>query len=174
MDKFVRADKTNLDDLKFKDQIKLIQQMGKDNGVDISRSKAKEFLNNERKAKIYVNDTYQVRQYVGKDIVDIWHEPLKDCMDYLSIKRHDREIIRSWSDLQEIKNVICENGTERFAIEIYPPDCFLVNTANQYHLWVFPKGMDLPCGFRYRAEISDSGISETHFNGKTFVSKQGD
>mgnify|MGYP006407829095 CR=1 FL=1 len=65
MDRFVREDKTNWDNLKFKDQIKLIQQMGKDSGVDISRSKAKEFLNNERKAKIYVNDTYQVRQYVG-------------------------------------------------------------------------------------------------------------
>lgn len=52
----------------------------------------------------------------------------------LSIKRLDKEPIRSWSILQDIKNQIV--GKDRLAIEIYPRQQNVTDTANIYHLWV--------------------------------------
>jgi hypothetical protein len=42
-------------------------------------------------------------------------------------------------------------GPENQAVEIYPQERYLVDTANQYHLWVFedPKTV-MPFGFFYR------------------------
>jgi len=66
-----------------------------------------------------------------------------------SIKRRDREVIRDWRDLQAIKNAIV--GPEHEGFELYPAESRLVDTANQFHLWVFadPK-VRLPVGFRER------------------------
>lgn len=59
----------------------------------------------------------------------IWH---------LSIKRIDKEPIMDWRDLQAIKSAIC--GTEAEAIQLFPAESRKVDSANQYHLWVFMKG----------------------------------
>ena len=72
-------------------------------------------------------------------------KPVKLCLTHLSIKRHDRESMHDWRDLQMIKTVLC--GPEAEAMEVYPAESRLVDTANQYHLWVLPKGMALPFGF---------------------------
>lgn len=53
---------------------------------------------------------------------------------HLSIKRHDKQPIHDWRDLQAIKNQIA--GTECEAVELYPAESRLVDSANQYHLWV--------------------------------------
>ena len=53
---------------------------------------------------------------------------------HLSIKRHDRKPVKNWRHFQYIKNQIC--GEESFGFEVYPPESKLVDTANQYHLWV--------------------------------------
>ena len=53
----------------------------------------------------------------------------RNSLDYLSIKRHDKKPCRNWTDFQQIKNMICKNGENRFAVEIYPPEKFLVNSA---------------------------------------------
>lgn len=53
---------------------------------------------------------------------------------HLSIKRRDRSPVHDWRDLQAIKNALV--GTEFEAIEVYPAESRLVDTANQYHLWV--------------------------------------
>lgn len=69
-------------------------------------------------------------------------------MTWLSIKRIDRRPIHDWRDLQRIKNAIV--GPEREAVEIYPAESRLTDTANQYHLWCFPEGYRLPFGYADR------------------------
>jgi hypothetical protein len=59
----------------------------------------------------------------------------------LAIKRADRRPIRSWRVLQDIKNEIA--GNDRTAVEIYPPESQVTDTANIYHLWVFAEGYRL-------------------------------
>ena len=67
---------------------------------------------------------------------------------HLSIRNTARTAIRDWRHFQRIKNEIC--GPEREAIELYPAESRLIDEANQYHLWVFPEGMNLPVGFNER------------------------
>lgn len=87
-----------------------------------------------------VNSRYQV---------SVWnrHEPFFGPMAHLSIKTHDRAAYHDWRDLQRIKNEIC--GPDYDAVEIYPSESKLVDTANQYHLFVFA-AFKLPFGFQTR------------------------
>lgn len=88
-------------------------------------------------SKTFINNLYQVS--VDEDSEGALH---------LSIVRRDRTPIRDWRHLQRIKNEIA--GPEREAVEVYPADSRLVDTNNQYHLWVFPKGSDIQIGFQQR------------------------
>jgi hypothetical protein len=63
-----------------------------------------------------------------------------------SVRRTDREPIRSWRVLQDIKNEIA--GRERTAIEVYPPESEVSDVANIYHLWVFEEGYGPRLGLR--------------------------
>jgi hypothetical protein len=85
-------------------------------------------------------------------------------MTHLSIKRNDRKPIHDWRDLQRIKNEIC--SPEQEAIEIYPMEERLVDTANQYHLWVLPKGCCIPFGYwgRLVTESEDDGSKQRKWN----------
>lgn len=65
-------------------------------------------------------------------------------VDHLMVRRHDGQPIRSWSDMQAIKDSLM--GPERVAVEVYPAAADLVDSANIYHLWVVPTGMTLPFG----------------------------
>jgi hypothetical protein len=86
-----------------------------------------------RRDKLYLSDFYQVA--IDKDPphgfpgVVLWH---------LSIKRIDKEPIMDWRDLQAIKDQLC--GAEAEAIQLFPAKSRVVDTSNQYHLWVFMKG----------------------------------
>lgn len=57
---------------------------------------------------------------------------------HLSIRHNERKAIRDWRHFQRIKNELA--GAEREAVEIFPPESQLVDTSNQYHLWVLPEG----------------------------------
>ncbi len=101
---------------------------------DKNEPAAREFLVAEharmKVAEVWVNDQYQVmvdrRPHHGFAGFIIWH---------LSIKRLDREPIHDWRDLQEIKKRLC--GADVEAIELYPNEARVVDTANQYHLFAF-------------------------------------
>lgn len=67
---------------------------------------------------------------------------------WLSIKRNDRQVIHDWRDLQRIKNLVAGEETE--AVEIYPAESRVHDTANQYHLWCFAPGFQLPFGYAGR------------------------
>lgn len=69
----------------------------------------------------------------------------RDELLWLSIHRRDRKPIRDWRHMQAIKNEVA--GPERIAVEVYPAESNLVDTSNEYHLWVLPVGTELPFGF---------------------------
>jgi hypothetical protein len=80
----------------------------------------------------------------------------------LSIRMHTRDVIRDWRDLQRIKNEVI--GPENEAVELFPAESRLVDSANQFHLWVLkdPKAR-FPFGFTVRA-VTD-GTSKPDFMG---------
>jgi len=63
---------------------------------------------------------------------------------WLSIRRRDGKPIRSWPDLQEIKNTFL--GEQGEAIEVFPSESRRVDSANQYHLFG-AANMRAPFGF---------------------------
>lgn len=67
----------------------------------------------------------------------------------IHVRRNDRKPIRDWRVLQRVKNEIA--GPEAEAVELYPRESRLVDTANSYWLWVAPKGQEFAFGFEERA-----------------------
>src|SRR6516164_7566855 len=72
------------------------------------------------------NDRYQV--FMRSIPAGRW-----PALTHLSICRIDRKPIHDWRELQEIKNALV--GPEHEAVELYPAESRLVDTANQFHLW---------------------------------------
>lgn len=135
--------------LSIKDRIKKVQRLASEVGLYLDWSQAKTLYNDTNKGDVYMNDVYQVTLLDGKQCDDMVHQDdLKGRCSYLSIKRIDKDPIHDWRDLQEIKNQLC--GDEREALEIYPAESRLIDTANQYHLFVMPEGEDIPFGFKER------------------------
>jgi len=121
----------------------------------LTRQQAKAALEKLLGDEIWVNDTYQVNLdkhaphgFAG---MRVWH---------LSIKRLDKAPVHDWRDLQAIKNALC--GPEAEAVELYPADSRLVDSANQFHLWAFmppEKGQPqprVPLGWHERHVSSQS------------------
>lgn len=77
----------------------------------------------------------------------------RDGALWLSIRRNDRRALRDWRDFQRIKNDLA--GPEREAFELFPAESRLVDTANQYHLWVLPAGQRLPVGWDMGRVLAD-------------------
>ena len=106
---------------------------------------------------IWLNNQYQVsvRRRTGPGPFD----PTGECVNgfseevgeitWLSIKRRDKGPQRDWRDLQHIKNDIV--GPEAEAMEIYPAESRLMDTANQTHLFAIPLNQKIPLGFTQRA-----------------------
>jgi hypothetical protein len=104
---------------------------------------------------VFINDLYQVTY---RDIGTVNPDQAADMpptVAWLCIRRIDAAPIHDWRHLQNIKNDLC--GPECEAIEIYPAESRLVDTSNQYHLWVMPKGTVIPFGYQTR-EVSDGSF----------------
>jgi hypothetical protein len=92
--------------------------------------------------QVYENDAYHVEVVPRAPFV------------HLDIRRHDGEPCRSWRELQQIKNELV--GPEHEAMELFPAESRLVDTANQYHLWVVANpGYRFPLGFRDRFVLAE-------------------
>ena len=89
----------------------------------------------ERLPETWMNDRYVVTvdRYESGDVMT------------LSIRRQDRGWPRDWRDFQRIKNEIAGDDAE--AVELYPAEDRLVDTANQFWLWCTPRGERFPIGF---------------------------
>jgi len=140
---------------------KEIGQIAKALGVKVKAVKAS-FADIEANEEIYQNNLYQVNIRHKADLVDeAW-----PAMIHLSIKRLDKGPIHDWRDLQRIKNELV--GQEHEAIELYPAESRLVDTANQYHLWVLAEpGMIFPFGWTDRLVTDNeaAGSKQRAFNG---------
>jgi hypothetical protein len=102
--------------------------------------------------RIFKNNLYQVsiRDRTHGD-VGIWH---------LSIRRLDRAAVHDWRHFQRIKNELV--GPEYEGIELYPAESRLVDSANQYHLWVFKdEAQRWPVGFNDKRFVQDESTSST-------------
>lgn len=78
-------------------------------------------------------------------------------MAHLAIRRVDRKVIHDWRDLQRVKADIF--GATAEAVELYPADDRVVDTANSYHLWVFTDGTSrFPVGWEYGLKTDDTAI----------------
>lgn len=73
---------------------------------------------------------------------------------HVSFKRQDRAAVRDWRHMQTIKNEVC--GPDREAVELFPAESRLLDSANEFHLWVAPAGVQFPFGFQERSVIDDA------------------
>jgi hypothetical protein len=108
---------------------------------------------------IYKNSRYTVMKRVVKSN----HEDQPDLI-HLSIKRNDKAPIMKWRDLQAIKNELV--GSECEAIQLFPAESRLVDTSNQFHLFVFnDPTYRIPFGYRERLvyEGNDHGTVQEPF-----------
>ena len=134
-----------------------------------------EYTNNE----LYVNNKYQValKRHNSKKpkfgfVLDDNGKRMQSSeafgVIHLSVKTHDKKPIRDWRDMQRIKNELV--GEEHEAVELYPAESRLVDTANQYHMWVFDKpvsdGAYYPFGFHDRLVNYDKPLGNAVQRGK--------
>jgi hypothetical protein len=64
----------------------------------------------------------------------------------LSILRHDLQPCKDWKHFQQIKNELV--GPDYEAVELFPSENRLIDTSNEYHLWVHSEpAYRFPFGF---------------------------
>jgi len=73
---------------------------------------------------VFQNDMYRV---------EVKHAP---PFIHLDIRRLDGKTCNEWQDFQRIKNELV--GPEHEALQLFPAESRLVDTGNEYHLWVCP------------------------------------
>ena len=101
---------------------------------------------------MYVNSRYVVQVYDASEQLGI---PMK----HLSIRNNENNhMAHDWRDLQRIKNEIC--GEEKEAIELYPAMSRMVDTSNQYHLWVFMEDNPIKIGWKNSAILQSQQEAE--------------
>jgi hypothetical protein len=101
--------------------------------------------------EFWANERYLVHLYRGSLVPQDTEE--WPPMVWLSIRNQANTPIKDWRDLQRIKNELV--GEDHEAVELYPAESRLVDTANQYHLWCLasPKAR-FPFGYLER-EVTD-------------------
>jgi len=111
-----------------------------------SRERAIEIADAQNTGEVWRNDIYQVAVHRWSE--DWWQ---------LNIRRRDGgPILRDWRHFQRIKNEII--GEEHEAVELYPAESRLVDTANKFHLFVnVDPAYRFPFGFRERDVSYTSG-----------------
>jgi hypothetical protein len=73
-------------------------------------------------------------------------------IEVLSIRRNDRGADFPWRDLQRMKSELA--GDEVEAVELFPAESRLMDTANQRWLWCLPPGQKFPFGYRAPRNVS--------------------
>lgn len=111
---------------------------------------------------IYINSRYQVNMRFMTSF------GLRGYI-HLSIKKLMKEPHIDWRDMQRIKNELC--GQDREAVEIYPAEDRLVDTSNQYHLWVLPENERVPFGYEKRDVLSNEEVEQVP-GGEAAVQRQ--
>jgi hypothetical protein len=106
--------------------------------------------------ELWMNDTFTVSVFHDS------YSPGKGWpkLVHLSIRRNDREAVHDWRLLQEVKNMLV--GPECEAVELYPAESRLVDTANQYHLFAIEEPfVRFPFGMTKRVVDDDLNIGNS-------------
>ena len=121
-----------------------------------------------RKARGFEPDYLLYENKVFMVIVRLleYKDPRADKI-WLSIKRHDRTSDVGWRDLQAIKNRLC--GTDCVGLEVYPEHRKVVDTCNQYHLWVHRPNVEIDFGYHERLVCMDD--EDVQFQAETLREK---
>jgi|1_EtaG_2_1085319.scaffolds.fasta_scaffold03827_7 hypothetical protein len=101
--------------------------------------------------QIFKNNLYQVSMFEADLFIEEGEWPE---MWHLSIKRLDRNAFHDWRDMQRIKNEII--GVDNEGVELFPMERRLVDSANQYHMFVI-KDSKVPFPFGFRTRLVDDG-----------------
>ena len=105
--------------------------------------------------EVWINNRYQAS-------VTYLSDRGREGWVHLSIKKNTKGWVHDWRELQQIKTDVL--GPEREALELYPAESRVVDTANQYHLWVMPEGDRSPLGWdagRYVTDVTgESGARQ--------------
>ena len=123
--------------------------------------------------ELYGNNIYMV--IVDRN-TDLAYEDMTGHITHISIKRKDKRPCNDWRDFQEIKNFVC--GPDREAIQLYPSEDRVVDTSNQYHLWVLPEGARFTLGWNTRTVVTEDinptkgGVGQ-NYRGNTNQQKRG-
>jgi len=157
--------------LSMEDRIKFCQKMVFDMvGNKLSWKEGKQYYHQMFDCDTYENDIYIVMVFRGKQADwQVHDKELKGQITYLSIKNRDKTAIHDWRHFQQIKNELV--GEDREAIEIYPNENRLVDTANQYHLFVFPKNYNLPFGWNTRSVIKEEAVGGYNKSGQRAINE---
>jgi hypothetical protein len=134
--------------------------------LGLTKSEAKKYLRSMGKDRIWLNDLYQaaVRSRTGPGFFDeshevgVWFDDPKMVTFWISVKRHDKEPIFDWRHMQLLKNDIL--GEEAEAVQVFPAESRLMDTANQYHLFGWKSGVAFPIGFRNRLVTGEAYAEE--------------
>jgi hypothetical protein len=59
-------------------------------------------------------------------------------VEYIQIGRHDGAPM-SWAEIQAVFN---DRYPDRWAFQMFPPDGWVLDIANLYHLWILPEGFE--------------------------------
>ena len=106
------------------------------------------------KAKVMVNSRYIVHVYPPVQQTEGWPPII-----HISIRHITNLAITDFRDFQRIKTELVHPDAE--AMQMYPAESRLVDTCNQYHLWVFApysEDMDwptIPVGYFYGRDVAD-------------------
>jgi hypothetical protein len=102
----------------------------------------------------FIVQVYNINRHTKAVVQGAWPH-----MIWLSIKTKERDAIKDWRDLMRIKNELA--GTACEAVELYPNEGRLIDTSNQFHLWVFPPGLCFPFGYMARDVQSPETCKKT-------------
>jgi hypothetical protein len=111
--------------------------------------------------QVFCNDLY---------LIELGHEA---PFIRLSITRHDGRPCKEWKHLQHIKNELI--GPEHEAVELFPAESRLLDTTNQYHMWVHSDPCyRFPIGWQTRRFVLDNPctVANSGFGGASIQSGQ--
>ena len=142
-----------------KERIKDIQEQCQEVGINCTWKEAKRQYQRVADNEIWVNDKYQVN--IDRSIID--HNI---AWIHLSIKTHSKTADHDWREFQQIKDELI--GPEYEGIELYPAHSRVVDTANQFHIWVLADpAARIPVGWQ------DGLISSTESHGSKQRNRRG-
>ena len=126
-------------------------KMDKSLSTKPTKRQAKRQFKETCKEIFYANELYQATVDYSH-----WDAKSREGYIYISLKNHKRTTNVSWQHKQWIKNDIC--GVEAEGVELFPAENRMVNSANQYHIWVLTENRKIPCGWHEGRLVTDNTV----------------